>query len=79
MAQRNSPGIPPKRTKKVRSDVKVVDSVVSKYNAAINVMPKGGGGGDHGTRSGTLNVLGYPRWGVLANFEHNCWLRDREV
>ena len=28
---------------------------------------------------GTLNVLGHPRWGILANFEHKCWPRDREV
>ena len=41
-------------------------------NAAINVMPDWGGGG-------TLNVLGHPRWGILANFEHKCWPRDREV
>ena len=28
---------------------------------------------------GTLNVLGYPRWGILANFEHKYWPWDREV
>ena len=50
----------------------------TRYNAAINVMPKGGGGGSR-DKVGTLNVLGHPRWGILANFEHECWLRDREV
>ena len=28
---------------------------------------------------GTLNVLVHPRWGILANFEHECWPWDREV
>ena len=28
---------------------------------------------------GTLNVLGHPGWGILANFEHKCWPRDQEV
>ena len=46
-------------------------------NAAINVMPEGGGGPRD--EVGTLNVLGHPRWGILANFEHKCWPRDREV
>ena len=44
--------------------------------AAINVMPDGGGPRDE---VGTLNVLEHPRWGILANFEHKCWPRDREV
>ena len=44
-------------------------------NAAINVMPEGGGGPRD--EVGTLNVLGHPRWGILANFEHKCWSRDR--
>ena len=44
--------------------------------AAINVMPEGGGPRDE---VGTLNVLGHHRGGILANFEHKCWPRDREV
>ena len=28
---------------------------------------------------GTLNVCWHPRWEILANFEHKCWPRDREV
>ena len=45
--------------------------------AAINVMPEGGGGGGGGPLDevGTLNVLAYPTWRILAN----CWPRDREV
>ena len=48
----------------------------ARSNAAINVMPEGEGARDE---VGTLNVLGHPRWGILANFEHKCWPRDREV
>ena len=44
--------------------------------AAINVMPEGGGPRDE---VGTLNVIAHPTWGILANFEHKCWPRDREV
>ena len=47
-------------------------------NAAINVMPEGGGGGPR-DEVGTLNVIAHPTWGILANFEHKCWPRDREV
>ena len=36
-------------------------------NVAINVMPEGAGGPRD--EVGTLNVLGHPRWGILANFE----------
>ena len=46
--------------------------------AAINVMPDGGGGGAR-DEVGTLNVRARPTWGILANFEHKCWPRDREV
>ena len=37
------------------------------------------GGGEPRDEVGTLNVLGHPRWGILGNFEHKCWPRDREV
>ena len=37
---------------------------------------RGGGPRDE---VGTLNVRAHPTWGILANFEHNCWPRDREV
>ena len=40
------------------------------------LCPRGGGPRDE---VGTLNVLGHHRWGILANFEHKCWPRDREV
>ena len=30
-------------------------------------MPEGGGGQ---VEVGTLNVLGHPRWGILANFKN---------
>ena len=40
--------------------------------------PRGGGGGPQ-DEVGTLKVLGHPRWGILANFEHKCWPQDREV
>ena len=39
-------------------------------NAAINVMPEGGG--RPRDEVGTLNVLAHPTWGILANFEHKC-------
>ena len=45
-------------------------------NAAINVMPEAGGPRDE---VGTLNALAHPMWGILANFEHKCWPRYREV
>ena len=48
----------------------------ARSNAATNVMPEGEGARDE---VGTLNVLGHPRWGILANFVHKCWPRDREV
>ena len=38
-----------------------------------------GGGGGQRDEVGTLNVLGHPGWGILANFEHKYWPRDREV
>ena len=28
---------------------------------------------------GTLNICAHPTWGILANFEHKWWPRDREV
>ena len=36
-----------------------------------------GGGARDGV--GTLNVRAHPTWGILANFEHKCWPRGREV
>ena len=47
-------------------------------NAAINVMPKGGGGEPRDDVV-ILNVFVHPMWGLLANFEHKCWPWDREV
>ena len=55
----------------------IIIETFNQINAAINVMPEGGGGARD--EVGTLNVLGHPRWGILANFEHKCWPRDREV
>ena len=40
------------------------------------LCPRGGGPRDE---VGTLNVIAHPTWGILANFEHKCWPRDREV
>ena len=37
------------------------------------------GGGGPRDEVGTLNVIAHPTWGILANFEHKCWPRDREV
>ena len=39
----------------------------------FNVMPEGGVGGWARDEVGTLNALGHPRWGMLANSEHKCW------
>ena len=41
------------------------------------LCPRGGGGARD--RVGTLNVRAHPTWGILANFEHKCWPRGREV
>ena len=35
-------------------------------------MPEGGGG-EPCDEVGTLNVCAHPTWGILANFEHQCW------
>ena len=40
-------------------------------------MPEGGGEGGPRDEVGTLNVIAHPTWGILANFEHKCWPRDR--
>jgi len=37
-------------------------------------------GGTHvGDEVGTFNVRAHLTWGILANFEHKYWPRDREV
>ena len=40
------------------------------------LCPRGGGGPRD--RVGTLNVRVRPTWGILTNFDHRCWPRDRE-
>ena len=45
--------------------------------AAFNVIPEGGGGAGDEVR--TLNIRAHLTRGILANFEHKCWPRDRKV
>ena len=73
---------PPKRARVESAEEYSADeddslSVTTSDNlCSYQCYARGGGPRDE---VGTLNVIVHPTWGILANFEHKCWPRDREV